>query len=653
MKKILEKIQSRLWLGITAFVLAMSGLSVEVQAKDVSIQISGTNYMFEEKSHYNLSEATGSSGITAGTDYGVFSISGDIERAADYNGFKAYDVKSGNISFSYNVKSKLMDVSDETWHLIDDKTKVVNGIELDSKILSGAVILQSSFDGNKWVTDSCWNNIHSEKSDFSSDFFVTNDIELINGCYYRVIVAYKETKKVTDGGFMKVAKYETIKNAEVYSFYAISKEEKNTTNTSASGTPRKEFSYIVNTGKDTGYDIKQGKDLDIDDPHFGWKLGYFTVNGYTRETKESDGNVVFLKTVGDDITLWFTLCQDDIFNLNNSDNLSISRDKNGYDKNYQIKQTDFKHGALIVKYTDEEGNSHDPVIYTNFLEANTRTGADTKIQIYEEGEYEVALDYEIKNTSRKVGTVEVVPEYTNYKLYFKFSIRNGNTMVFPRDLKAPYSELKDGQITEAGFSIDLAKSKYLTIDIVREIVTVNEDGTISLDVRNNTVGKDNKEYTQEGKYTITVKNLYSNGDPTPKVIYVGTDKYLLALSKGNLSVDKLNEKILQGYTVDEGGFLVEPVTISADVEEKKEETNNSESTVEILEMELLERETGSKETDDKEEQKNESENSIDTDIEKEKSNQGPIVVFLGVVVCLGAYLGTIKKKSTKDSMEDK
>lgn len=662
MRKIVRMINIRIIVSLLIMGIALSGFTIKVQAKDSKVQVSGTKYTLGEKETYDLENEGASSVITSGTEYGTFSITGDIKEVTEFNGFKAYDVNSGNISFSYVTKSTLKDATDYNWHLIDDKSKKVVGVELDNSILSGALILQSSFDGQKWVTDKYWTDLQSEKSEFVSDFFSTNDIQLVNGCYYRVIVAYKETKKTADGGFMKSAKYDTAKYAEIYSFYAISKKEKNRTNTSAAATPRKEFSNVVNTGKDNGYDIKQGNDLDKDDPHFGWKLGYFTVNGYTRETKENDGNIVFLKTVGDDITLWFTLNQDDIFKLNNDENLSISNDKNGYDKNYQINQTNFKHGTLIVKYTDEEGNSHEPVIYTNFLEANTRTGVDTKIQIYEEGEYEIALDYEIKNTPRKVGSIEVVPEYTNYKMTFKFSIRNGNTMVFPKDLKAPYSELKDGQITEAGFSIDLAKSKYLTIDIKRETVIVNEDGTISLDVRNNTVGKDNKEYTQEGKYTITVKNQYSNGEPTPKVIYVGTDKYLRALSKG-ISVDKLNDKIIQGYTVEVNGSLTAPAVpeIEEETEEKDDEgkidekdeastvkdSNVTNTTVTSSNANVVEQPVENTGTDE--------ENSVAEDEKNEDEGRYtsvPLIVFLAVIAS-GCCAFAAKKKNSMKTQSNK
>ena len=75
----------------------------------------------------------------------------------------------------------------------------------------------------------------------------------------------------------------------------------------------------------------------------------------------------------------------------------------------------------------------------------------------------------------------------------------------------------------------MAKSRYLTIDVERQTIKVNADGTISTDTRFNRPAKDNETYSDEGIYIFTVKNLYTDSAPTTKTIYVGTDKYLMAL----------------------------------------------------------------------------------------------------------------------------
>ena len=111
-------------------------------------------------------------------------------------------------------------------------------------------------------------------------------------------------------------------------------------------------------------------------------------------------------------------------------------------------------------------------------------------------------------------------------------------MVYPFDTVTG-AEMSDRAITSNGFKLNMAKSKYLTIDVTRTVLNVGADGQLTEDVRFNLPAKDNDAYIDDGIYTFTVKNLYT-GETTTKTIYVGTDKYLLALSKNLLTVDALN-----------------------------------------------------------------------------------------------------------------
>lgn len=143
-------------------------------------------------------------------------------------------------------------------------------------------------------------------------------------------------------------------------------------------------------------------------------------------------------------------------------------------------------------------------------------------------------------------------------------------MVYPFDIKTG-AELSDRAITSNGFKLDMAKSRYLTIDVTRTVLNVGADGQLTEDVRFMHPAKDNDTYTDEGIYTFTVKNLYS-GDENPKTIYVGTDKYLLALSKNSLTVDALNEKIEQGSEISDDGTIsdyVPPVEPESPVPEEQ------------------------------------------------------------------------------------
>lgn len=90
----------------------------------------------------------------------------------------------------------------------------------------------------------------------------------------------------------------------------------------------------VNAGKDTGY--SEDNAIDKDDVHYSWKLGQFVVSDYTR-VADDDGTPVFLKNVGDEVTLSFNL-QQDINQLNGNANVTIDSDLNGYDQRLGVPQ---------------------------------------------------------------------------------------------------------------------------------------------------------------------------------------------------------------------------------------------------------------------------------------------------------------------------
>ena len=351
----------------------------------------------------------------------------------------------------------------------------------------------------------------------------------------------------------------------------INSSENISNGTSATATPRKELGEVVNAGKDTGFANKDA--LISKDPHYGWAIGTFFVNGYTRETKDNaSGTPIFLKNVGDKVTLWFNLKQD-INNLNGKSNLKISDDKNGYDQYFQMDKTNMRHGTLIIRYTDFEGVKHDPVIYTDYLAANARTGANTKVELFEEGDYEVALDYEVIDTSG-------IDSYTNYRIFFTFSIRNGNCMVYPFDINSG-AELADNAITENGFKLDMAKSRYLTIDVSRTVLVNGTNGRTE-DVRFNRPAKDGDQYKDEGIYKFNVHNLFT-GEETTKTIYVGSDPFLRAMSVTRLSVKDLESKLAEGYTIGNDGKLIDPPVEEETVQETEPNVAEEENKDEVVE----------------------------------------------------------------------
>ena len=266
----------------------------------------------------------------------------------------------------------------------------------------------------------------------------------------------------------------------------------------------------VNAGKDTGFSktdlIKDG------DPHFGWYLGRFMMSGYTERIDESD-IPVFIKTPGDHLILWFDLEQD-IDALNHDETLSIESDKNGSDQQFQIPKSDFGRGALFIRHIDARNSDTDPQEYRDYLAAHDDTGANTRVEIKEEGVYQVALDYEIARKT-KIALVDKT-DYYDYRIYFSFEVRNGSGMFYLFDLDSG-TELQDYSVTADGFRIDLANSHALSINYTR--YALNQSGT-GLDVRKATVASDGERLESVGYYEITATNKETNEKLT-KHIFVG------------------------------------------------------------------------------------------------------------------------------------
>ena len=106
---------------------------------------------------------------------------------------------------------------------------------------------------------------------------------------------------------------------------------------------------------------------------------------------------MFLKNNGDRLSLWFEL-QQDIDKCYNNNAIKVVADKEGSDAFFEVpggvnETTDFARGTLIVRKTNPDGTKEDPQVYTNYLEASASVDAETKVDLFEEGDYEVALDY--------------------------------------------------------------------------------------------------------------------------------------------------------------------------------------------------------------------------------------------------------------------
>lgn len=74
--------------------------------------------------------------------------------------------------------------------------------------------------------------------------------------------------------------------------------------------------------------------------------------------------------------------------MNGNEKLSISEEKKGGDQHLVVAQQNFGRGVFIVKYTEYQNNTA-IAEYQNFLAANATTTTDTRVKMFEEGDYEI------------------------------------------------------------------------------------------------------------------------------------------------------------------------------------------------------------------------------------------------------------------------
>lgn len=648
--EIMKKIFASL-LSIIICVGIVSVGAVPAYAKDAKEQLSGQSYDLGEKDAYEISK-----GVEVSDAATRFSVQGDISAVSTKDGFTSYAVDSGNLKISVDTAfgSKLFTPDkSQDWHIITDKTKVVDATKLSQNIGSGAIVVQTSKDGKAWITADTETDIYNKtdtinnrtiNGDNIGAFYETTNVQMANGCFYRIIVAYKLQREVDPSKILFVPKKNTEEKerVEIYEFYAYDPA----VNHSEVLNPKKayEFGDVYRVDSQDGF--KNPELIKSDDPHIDWNVGKFYVSGYTDVRMDGD-TPVFLKVPGDKAALWFNLEQE-LDKCNGRTDVKINYIDSGSDIGFGTPTIkDFGRGALIIRRTDKQ-NQKVREIYTNYLEASATTGANTRVDLFEEGDYEVALDYQLHYDKPFVFGTTTTKTLT-YRIYFKFKVRNGDISVFLRD-KDTNQFITNGNVAEHGFYIDVANSQYLNMSIKREVLTDSLDGLIE-DTKFTAVATENRNYTDEGVYTVTIKNL-ATGDEVQKKVYVGNRDIMLVHMKQGISLSEIKERMEAGAYIDENGQLVDPEPEVIE-EEVVEEIVEAELVAEASEETEVISEDNSKDVvieEQKEETKGETEDTvskednIEVEETEEKKGNFNMFVVLAVVIVVLLFVFTQKDK---------
>ena len=273
-------------------------------------------------------------------------------------------------------------------------------IKLDDKVRSGAILIQTSLDGTTWIDETafpdafCRQNgaivLRSQRRP-TAERLLSQDTGRLQGWNVKSRTRRFSSSPSTITNAEKwwrsmCSMYMANPTASVPRTLRSNSWDRRSTPGRTMGTPATRASTSMTRIMDGTSAISSSTDTRARRPR-------------------TDGTPVFLKNVNDQVTLWFHLSED-ISALNGDDALTINEDTNGYDKAFEVDKTNFKHGALIIQSINSKGEASKPIIYTDYLAANARTGADTKVQLFEEGDYSVSLDYEIES---KGGIFNAIP----------------------------------------------------------------------------------------------------------------------------------------------------------------------------------------------------------------------------------------------------
>ena len=185
---------------------------------------------------------------------------GEISNEGDFNGWNAYST-TGDVSFGLSYDGSFQTQDKDTWNLMSDDEKAVNGISVSRKVKSGAVIIQKSADKITWE-NACdpINDFFSANKSGKDAFYTASETEAMNGMYYRIIIAYTMTRRIgskTVYYAFTANEYEQKECVEVYEFYVSSSNNYVTVHDLATGS-----AIGHNSTTPTGFFIKKNNSTD-------------------------------------------------------------------------------------------------------------------------------------------------------------------------------------------------------------------------------------------------------------------------------------------------------------------------------------------------------------------------------------------------------
>lgn len=223
---------------------------------DQSYSVPGKNYVLPDSSEYNISDGKllkdGENFFYGNKSMGSLRVIGTVDNPTTYDGLAAYGTNgSVSIHYQYGGSYQYTNILNK-WYVDDDGMGKVNGYNvggLFKGVGHGCIIIEKSSDGKKWdkIKDPILNYFTKAKDSGKSLIYSVPEYEIKNGCYYRVLVAYRFCKKTKNGVMWIGDKHEYKKCMEVYTFYVSSEKNYVTVHDMADGKVLAD-KYTVNSG---------------------------------------------------------------------------------------------------------------------------------------------------------------------------------------------------------------------------------------------------------------------------------------------------------------------------------------------------------------------------------------------------------------------
>ncbi len=210
---------------IITFILAVLIFTEGACAETIRISKS---HFYQSEKQFELTDSCEVEEMAFGQSaLGELRISSDVIQDANYSDAQSYIVSDGHaVSFTYtgyqeNIAESLP-ITD--WHMVSDGTRKIGDFDFGSGIKKGGILVQKSSDGEEWQTAYTNTNVFELHKDEFNNFYTAARSDLGNGCYYRVVIAYKMEKQTSQSNFIffDTSSYDRRWHVEVYELFLIS-----------------------------------------------------------------------------------------------------------------------------------------------------------------------------------------------------------------------------------------------------------------------------------------------------------------------------------------------------------------------------------------------------------------------------------------------